>query len=106
MRANTRAMLLSRYKSVNLVSSESEDEESSNPKRGHGRRQEDTIEAAMQDKDDITDEDLRGPFCRSPVATGQCQFVDAPTQDREISAVGFEPKRPQVEPPARMIAIR
>ena len=41
-----------------LVDSESEDEESSNPKRGHVWRHLAIIETTVQDKDDITDEDL------------------------------------------------
>ena len=80
-----------------LEESESEDKNSSNPRRGHVKRQVETIEAAVLDKDDVTEGDLRDPFCPCVVPS---------TEDREIGAVGFDPKRPAGGPPARKIGNR
>ena len=86
-----------------IEDSESEDENSSNPRRGHVRRQVETIEAPVLDKDDVLhqddviEKDLRDPFCPSPTP---------PTADHEIGAVGFEPKRPHGGPPAWKIGNR
>ena len=77
-----------------LEDSESEEENSSNPSPGHVKRQVETIEAAVLDTDEVTEGDLRDPFCPSVVPT---------TEDREIGTVGFEPKRPTDGPPARKI---
>ena len=62
-----------------IEDSESEDE--GNPRRGHVRRQVETIEAAVLDKDDVSEEDLRDPFFVHPHA------IDSGPRDR---GVGFE----------------
>ena len=62
----------------------SEDESSTNPRRGHVRRQEETIEAAVLDKDEAD-------CTKTPVA------ISRAVADREVGAVGFELWTPRPE---------
>jgi hypothetical protein len=78
-----------------LEDSESEDEDG-DPKRGHVQRCVATIEATVQDKDDVTEEDKQDQLG---------------TKDRDVSAVDTAPRtaprRPQGKPPlARKIGNR